>query len=219
MIKTKYFIANWKANKNLNDALLWFDFFLKNYQSQENKIIIICPPFPLIFPLKQKLKERKNLYFGSQDVSVFEEGSYTGEVTAKTLFGLVDFTLIGHSERRRYFFESEDSVHKKINLAKKYQIEPILCISDKNEFSSSVNDQLNFVAYEPLKAIGTGNNETIENILKFKNELQLRSKIKFLYGGSVNEKNYHQYLQNTSIDGMLVGTSSLDPKKFLSIIG
>jgi len=218
MIKTKYFIANWKANKNLNDAFLWFDFFSKNYQPQDNKIIIICPPLPLIFPLKQKAKNRKNLYFGSQDISVFEEGSYTGEVTAKTLFGLVDFTLIGHSERRRYFYESENSIHKKINLVKKYQIEPILCISDQKEFSPLISAQLNFVAYEPLKAIGTGNNETIEDILKFKNKLQLNPKMKFLYGGSVNEKNSHQYSQNTAIDGVLVGTSSLDPKKFLLII-
>jgi len=218
MIKTKYFIANWKANKNLNDAFLWFDFFSKNYQPQDNKIIIICPPLPLIFPLKQKAKNRKNLYFGSQDISAFEEGSYTGEVTAKNLFGLVNFTLVGHSERRRYFFEKESSINKKIILAKKYQIEPILCISDKDEFSSSFNDQLNFVAYEPLNAIGTGYNEDLNLVLKFKKDLNLKKEMKFLYGGSVDQKNSHQYLENGEIAGVLVGSSSLDPKNFLAII-
>jgi triosephosphate isomerase len=127
----KYFVANWKANKNLKEAKEWLNEFLKLYQPQENKMVIICPPFPLLTELRDKIYKVKNLKLGSQDLSFFEEGPYTGEVTAKTLQGIVDYALIGHSERRKYFKESSEIISKKIVFAKKYQIEPILCLSQE----------------------------------------------------------------------------------------
>jgi len=218
MRKTKYFIANWKANKNLDEALSWFDDFLINYRPEKEKIIIICPPFPLIFPLKQKIKKYNNIYLGTQDISAFEEGAYTGEVTAKNLFGLINFALVGHSERRRYFLENNDSVNKKIILAKKYQIEPILCISNQKELEPASKTRCNFVAYEPVGAIGTGKNEQLTQVIKFKKALNLDKKTRFFYGGSINEKNSFLYWKDNAIDGVLVGSASLDPKKFLAII-
>jgi len=126
----KYFIANWKAEKNLPEAIQWMDKFLSFPIGNLEYTIVICPPHPLLYPLKEKIKNCKNICLGSQDLSMYEQGTYTGEVTAKTLSGLVDYAIIGHSERIKYFSESEQSNTEKVRLAVKYNITPLLCIQD-----------------------------------------------------------------------------------------
>lgn len=209
-----YLIANWKANKNLSEALQWANFFKKNYFSSKNVKIIICPPLPLIYPLKENLKKLPNLYLGTQDLSFYEEGSYTGEVTAKTLGKLVDYAIIGHSERRIYFNETEEILEKKINLAIKYNIEPILCVRN---ISDKIFSNIKFIAYEPPSAIGTGKNEDIKKVIEIKEKLKLNQKFVFIYGGSVNESNIDEYLNSKKINGLLIGSASLDPKDFINI--
>ena len=104
----KYFVANWKANKNLTETTEWLKYFKDNFQPSDNITIILCPPFPLIYFTKEFLKSTNgNIYLGSQDLSFFEKGSYTGEITAFTLAGLVDYSIIGHHERRKYFKEND----------------------------------------------------------------------------------------------------------------
>ena len=213
----KYFVANWKANKNLKEAKEWLNEFLKLYQPQENKMVIICPPFPLLTELRDKIYKVKNLKLGSQDLSSFEEGPYTGEVTAKTLQGIVDYALVGHSERRKYFKESSEIISKKIVFAKKYQIEPILCLSQENDWQD--NNLVKIVVYEPIEAIGSGNNESPEKVIAFKEKIKLSVDNIYLYGGSVNQDNAKSYTQSDKIDGLLVGGSSLDPLSFFKIIG
>lgn len=220
----KYFIANWKANKNQPEAERWIDAFLKLYQPKEDRAVIICPPFPFLVNLKQKISQVKNLKLGAQDVSRFEQGTYTGEVTAKTLQGLVDYTLIGHSERRKHFSDSNESIHRKISLAKKYQIEPIVCFGDKKDLLNL--DSVNFVAFEPPWAISKGYEDSIrttiketpQNVLEVKKSLNLSSNRHFIYGGSVNPSNTPAYLKFDEIDGLLIGAASLDPVSFYKII-
>lgn len=217
----KYIIANWKANKNVNDALAWIDSFLKNDFSkiEEKATIIICPPYPLIPIIREKVGSFPFMKIGSQDISVFEWGPYTGEVTAKTLSQLVNYAIIGHSERRKYFKEDDQTLLKKCSLAKKYSITPLFCVRNENDFIPEDND---FIVYEPVSAIsdgtGYGTNEKIENVLMMKDKLMKTSNQKFIYGGSVNEMNALMYLNESIIDGVMVGGSSLDPNRFFQII-
>lgn len=211
----KYFIANWKANKNLAEASDWIDQFLKVYQPKPNSTVIICSPSPFLTVIKQKINQINNLKLGAQDISLYEE-AYTGEITAKSLAGLVDYVIIGHSERRKYFNENNETIAKKITLAKKYQVEPILCIRDENDWLT--DSEVKIIAYEPVYAIGTGNNEPIEKVIELKEKIKLSPDCVYLYGGSVNENNAKDYIQSDKIDGLLIGGASLDPLSFYKII-
>lgn len=220
----KYFIANWKANKNLDESEAYLDLLTQNLSQNQpvlNKLnggelkIILAPPVLFLPQLKLKMKDIKKIELAAQDISQFEEGAYTGEVTAKTLAGLVNYAIIGHSERREYFKEGEDILFKKAELAKKYEINPIFCIrSSEDKFPP----QINLLAYEPVSAIGTGNNENPNEVLKIKDQLNLNPTIAFIYGGSVSKENAKSYLQTGKIDGFLIGQASLDPLQFIGII-
>lgn len=211
----KYFIANWKANKNLNEAIQWIEKFLTLPLRDDGIKVVICPPYPLLYPLKEKIKNAKNVYLGTQDISSFESGSYTGEVSVKTLQGLTEYVIIGHSERRKYFNENGQTLFKKTQLAKTYGIEPIFCIRDEKD---ALPDLVKIVAYEPVYAIGSGNNEPVEKVLELKQKLNLPKPCSFIYGGSVSIDNATSYLDSPEIEGFLVGGASLNPDEFLKII-
>lgn len=210
----KYFIANWKANKNVSEADQWLKIFSQNYYPKENVTIIIAPPYPFLHIVHEVVRSLKNVFVAAQDISMYEEGNYTGEVSAKSLKGLVDYSIVGHSERRVNFNETDETIDKKIDLAHKYLLKTILCIRDGND---KIINETEIVAYEPIGAIGTGENVSVENIIALKNKLSLGDSIKFLYGGSVSDKNVAQYLQTDAIDGLLVGGASLDPVQFLKL--
>lgn len=224
----KYFIANWKANKTLEEITDWTNRFINllnsNTQARDrlskNDIrIIICPPNPFIIPLKEQLKKENSFSLGSQDVSQFEQGTYTGEVTAKNLKGLVEYVIIGHAERRKNFQENDQILFKKNFMAKKYGIKTIYCLGNATQ---SYPKDADFVSYDPSEAISTGDGKgqirSIEEILRIKNKLKLSSNVKYLYGGSVNEENVHQYFINSQIDGFIIGGASLDPSRFFQMI-
>lgn len=215
----KYFIANWKANKNLNETQAWVNEFLKQKPINAEVRIIICPPFSLLSPLKKMLEGQQNIAIGSQNISAFEGGTYTGEVTAHNLESIAGYTILGHSERKKYFHETEDEVKMKYTLARKYGIEPIYCVADS---IMPYPSDIKFLCYEPPSAISTGsgrgNNESLESILKAKQALKVTSKMKFIYGGSVNKDNAAEYLNSKEIDGFLIGGASLDPVHFYQII-
>ena len=220
----KYFIANWKAKKNLSQIDDWIKIFSEEINENpqlllklaNNQIkIIICPPFSLLFPLKNKLPKIPNLFLGSQDVSQFDEGSFTGEITAKNLVDFVNYTIIGHSERRKFFNETKEILVKKTALAKKYHLDPIFCIRDHRDF---IPEDCQIIAYEPVAAIGTGQNEPPEKVVVMKKKLKLPQKNVFIYGGSVDENNAQSYLNTNEIDGFLIGSASLDPQQFYEII-
>lgn len=212
----RYFVANWKANKNLNEAKNWLNVFLKIYRPQKEKKVILAPPFPFLALFKKIIDQKKiDLELASQDLSIYEEGSYTGEVTAKTLQGLVKYTIIGHSERRINFNETTNQIKNKINLAINYHIQPMLCLSKTSELIK--NQFIPFIVYEPIESIGTGYNKDQKSILLFRKKLNLKFNQLFFYGGSVNKDNIKEY-SSRKINGFLIGTASLNPTEFYQVI-
>lgn len=219
----RYIIANWKASKNLKEAGEWvkaFSALLKKDKKvlqklEKNEIaIIICPSHHLIYSVKQALPNFPNLKLGAQDVSFFERGSYTGEIPASTLADLVEFAIIGHSERRKYFKETNNIVEQKTILALDNNIQPIVCVRDEHDL---IPDKVSIVAYEPVHAIGTGKNEDPNRVVEMKQKLHLSQDTIYLYGGSVSEENIRLY-KDVSIKGFLVGTSSFNHHTFYNLI-
>lgn len=223
----KYFIANWKANKTLTESLLWVDAFISKFNQTPHLVnkarddlfkIIICPPFPHIYPLSQKIKDYKNIHIGAQDVSNIEKGTYTGETTAFNLSGMVNYAIIGHSERRKHYLETQNMVLSKFNLAARNNINGFFCIG-------SLDDQLpqniKFICWEPPESISTGDGKggykSLNDIVNFKNQIPLKE-FSFIYGGSVNEDNAKEYTQSGKIDGFIIGGASLDPHRFHSLL-
>lgn len=213
-----YFIANWKAEKNLNDSLEWARSFstLSQKYNYQNVQIVICPPLAFLSSVKSILQPLiPSIKFGAQNISQFNNGKFTGEITAQMLKDLIDYVIIGHSERRTNNNETDISVKLKVEQAYQNGIKSIVCVSEPTQ---KIPDKTNIVAYEPLSAIASGNNYPVESVVKFKKSLNISNATNFIYGGSVNKNNINTYLQNSEIDGFLIGTASLDPKEFFNIL-
>ena len=217
---SKIFIANWKSNKNEAEVLEW----LKNFdaaQVPDAAEVIIAPSFQLLTIVKEHLESPLKL--AAQDVSSMPMGSYTGAVNAQQLKDSgTEYVIVGHSERRRYFHETHADVAKKIDEAIANGLKPILCVDEdyvqeQADALSSTDIPGLIVAYEPLSAIGTGNNapadQVTEVIEKIKN---LFGDVPVLYGGSVDERSVHEYLLIS--DGVLVGGASLEPDSFQKVV-
>lgn len=220
----KYIIANWKANKTYDEAQEWIAMFstlMKEDAGIQEKLqsdalhIIICPPAPFIFSLANAVGEMQNVTIGAQDISSIEEGAFTGEVSVKSIEFGAGCTLLGHSERRSIFNETEENLAKKVALAKKYNIDPILCIRGTQD---TIHEGVAMIAYEPVESIGTGKNMSAAEVLEKKKTFALPQDCIFIYGGSVNEQTCVEYLQSSEIGGLLVGGASLVPETFLGII-
>ena len=228
------FIANWKLNGNIE----FIDDYYQRLSNNTQNCVVICPPNIYLNRIKAN---NKNLFSGSQDVSMFNDGAYTGELSASMLFdNNVKFCLVGHSERRKYFNETDKIIKlKSSNLIEK-QIIPVICVGEtleeKNkkqtkdvittQIEHSIPDISDFnntiIAYEPIWAIGTGltpSLEDIEEVHEFiKNINKKYNKFKILYGGSVNASNSLDINGLKNVDGCLVGGASLKVNEFNSII-
>jgi triosephosphate isomerase len=202
----------------------------------------IAPPICNLQPLKKQFSE---INFGSQNVSSFSHGAYTGEVSASMLKDLqVSFCIVGHSERRKYFHETDEIIAKKMDLLVTEKITPILCVGEtltekENQQTEKVLfSQLEkglqlvkdrsfdlFVAYEPVWAVGSSIPATPDLAEKILLKLQAEVKkicphvhLKLLYGGSVNQENIDEYLKYNVIDGVLVGGAALEEKTFKNFL-
>lgn len=210
----RYIFANWKANKNFEEARQWIYTFQREYKAHEDVTLGIFPPFPFISYLQGKLKDCKNVFIGAQTLSTFEKGNYTGEVTATSLEGVVRYSIVGHSERRTIFGETHEQLVEKIKQAITHSIIPVFCVRNERD---TVPPGVKFVAYEPIEAIGTGLNEPVDQTIAMKKKMRLPPDAIFIYGGSVNEKNASEYFATGEIDGFLVGKACLDPMQFIQI--
>lgn len=222
-MKKLFIVGNWKSNKTLQQTEAWFAEFSPPTGGLQflNKEVIICPPFTVLASLKSSIINHKSpIKLGAQDISPFDEGAYTGEVNGKQIKEFADYVLIGHSERRKNFGETNEIIDQKIQQAVKFGLIPIICISDTNE----VNDKwkmLNgecIIAYEPLFAIGTGTPDTPENADKMAQKIKEVCNVPVIYGGSVTDKNVSLFTNMSNIDGVLPGKASLDPHVFVSLI-
>lgn len=220
-MKKLYIVANWKSNKTVSEATEWIERFKIQESRIKNKEIVVCPSFTSLPVLKSLIMNHKsNIKLGAQDISPFDEGAYTGEISGKQIKEFADYCLVGHSERRKNFGEDEEIILQKIDQAIKSNIVPILCISDTNQIQNTKYKILitkMIIAYEPLFAIGTGSPDTPENADKVASEIKKITDVPILYGGSVIEGNVQSFTKMPNIDGVLVGGASLDAQQFVSI--
>lgn len=218
-MKKTFIIANWKSNKTILQTEEWFRTINNSPVTfnKEEKEVVVCAPFTLLPKVKELTVNCKlSIAVGAQDISPFDEGSYTGEVNGKQIKEYADYVIIGHSERRTNFKEDDEILEKKVEMARKYNIVPIFCIQDK---ATKIPRNIEIVAYEPVSAIGTGNPDTPQNANEVAKYVKQNAKVRYvLYGGSVTSKNVKDFTQMPEVDGVLVGGSSLDVQEFNSII-
>lgn len=233
-------IGNWKMNKTLSETKEFFTEFNSLYTNNKNKIISnldFAVAVPFINTTAFELNKTE-LQLAVQNISQFEKGAYTGEISAQMLLEQkVKYAIVGHSERRQYFKETDQDVNAKTQQAIKNNIIPVVCVGEtleeyeKNQTNQVIEHQLKhslqnvdlskiIIAYEPIWAIGTGKTATPEQaqkVCKFIREKTDKNAL-ILYGGSVNPENIEQLLNQSDIDGALVGGASLKADSFIKLL-
>jgi len=239
--------GNWKMNKTVSEAV-GFIFDLKNLISDVTDVeIVIAPPFLAIYSAAQAAKDT-NIYVSAQDLFWEEKGAYTGAISPGMLVDVgCKYVIVGHSERRQYFAENNETVNKKIKAALKHGLVPILCVGESinqresgetfNIIETQVTEGLSclsssemesiVIAYEPVWAIGTGKTATgeqaedvhdfIRGVLR-KLYGDIADHTRILYGGSVKPENIDELMTKPNIDGALVGGASLKAEEFAGIV-
>ena len=212
-------VANLKSYKDENEAKTWLDEFAKINDlglDLTQKEIIICPAFTQLFSFFSYFSlHNVNVSLGAQNVSPFPEGAYTGEVNAKQIRDFVEYVLIGHSERRINFNETDDMLIKKVALSLQQNLAPIFLVKSQEDI---VPQGVQIVAYEPTFAIGTGTTDTPENADAAANMLKSKNSMQVLYGGSVTAENVKSFTTKNNIDGVIVGGASLEAEELIKII-
>jgi triosephosphate isomerase len=239
-------IGNWKMNGNLAENEKLLNAISTSSVSKGNIAVVVCPPSIYIAQVSQLLSQSK-IKYGAQNVSAYERGAYTGEVSTTMLQGFgCSYVLLGHSERRCLNHESDEQIADKFSAAVQAKITPVLCIgetltqrqSDETflviaEQISTVVEQVGIqafehavIAYEPIWAIGTGETASPEQAqavhAKVRHQLAeyditIADNIPIIYGGSVNANNADSLFKQKDIDGALVGGASLSADAFINI--
>jgi triosephosphate isomerase (TIM) len=242
-----YLAANWKMNKTVEETEAFLGEFLAGAPGPDGPEVVVCPPFPSL-KVAAELCAQSAVRVGAQNMHEAPDGAYTGEVSAAMLLELgVAAVILGHSERRALFAESDETLARKVPAALAAGLEPILCVGetererDAGETEAVLERQLVadlaevssadlagvVVAYEPVWAIGTGRTATpeqAEDAIRFIRELvrrrseQAAAQIRVLYGGSVKPDNAAELLGRPEIDGALVGGASLVAADFAAIV-
>ncbi len=240
-------VANWKMNLNVHEASLFLHKLDKTVKSRRAAEVILAPTMLALQTLSVQLDYRK-FKLAAQNLYWRDHGAFTGEVSAYQLKGIVQYAIIGHSERRHIFHERERDIRNKVQAALRNGIKPILCIGETvseradGETTEVVHDQLTsglanvtaeelkniVIAYEPVWAIGTGDNATPHDVITAERSIRRHlahlygrkaaSQVRLLYGGSVTTDTAATYLAIAGIDGLLVGGASLDAVGFSQIV-
>jgi triosephosphate isomerase len=247
MARKPIIAGNWKMNKTVAEAVSLVKELRDLVEDVSGREIIVCPPFTALSSVKAELFS-SNICVGAQNLYYEEKGAFTGEISPLMLKELCSHVIIGHSERRAIFNETNESVNKKIKIALKAGLTPILCVGEKLEERESgktndvVKDHIEnglrdlsnkdmsqvIIAYEPVWAIGTGKTATpeqaeevhvfIRGLLENMFDKDIADKTRILYGGSVKPENVKELMAKENIDGALVGGASLDAKIFSKVI-
>ena len=246
-MRKKVIAGNWKMNMLPDETIRFIDELTPLVKNTENEVILCVPYTDLFYALLAA--QNTNIKIGAQNMHWEENGAYTGEISGKMLKAInADYVIIGHSERREYFAETDETVNKKLKSAFKYGLKPILCVGEtlNQREEGMANDVVNtqiekdlqglepnqvqntIIAYEPIWAIGTGKTATSEdanNMIK-----NIREKISNMYGqniangviiqygGSVKSANAKELFSMSDIDGGLVGGASLKAEEFSKIV-
>jgi triosephosphate isomerase len=240
--------GNWKMYKTVGEAVELVNGLKEELKGESAVDIVVCPPFTAIAPVADALKGT-NIGYGAQDMYWEEEGAFTGEVAPKMITDLgCGFCIIGHSERRAYFGETNATVNRKVKAALKHGLTPIMCVGERLEERDSgktfdvVKDHVEgglaglakedvskiIIAYEPVWAIGTGRTATPEQAQEVHNFIRhmlgdmfgeaVSSQVRIQYGGSVKPDNVKAIMAGADIDGALVGGASLKVKDFAELV-
>ena len=247
-MRKKLLAANWKMNKTPDETLAYFHEFLPLVARHDRDEIVVCPPYTDV-SVAVEAARGSNVAIGVQSVHWKMDGAYTGEISAPMLLSLgVTHVIIGHSERRQYFGETDDTVNLRLKTALESGLTPICCVGEVLEEREAglCDDVLRrqcvrafhaisakkaaklVVAYEPVWAIGTGKTATpqiaAEAHAVIRREAaevfgaEFAAQLRILYGGSVKPDNAAELMAQEEIDGALVGGASLDPKSFAAIV-
>jgi len=247
-VRKKVIAANWKMFKTPDQARDFFRDFLPMVAGHDRDEIVVCPPF-LDIPTSVEAAKGSNVAIGAQDMHWEKEGAYTGEICCSMLHAVgVTHVIIGHSERRQFFGETDDVVNLKLKAALEAGLTPIACVGEVLEEREAglTEDVLRrqclrafhaisgkkasklIVAYEPVWAIGTGKTATPQMAADAHTLIRTEAakafgeefagNLRILYGGSVKPENAKALMSESEIDGALVGGASLDPKSFAAIV-
>ncbi|MEH7107793.1 triose-phosphate isomerase [Bacillus sp. JJ1764] len=240
--------GNWKMNKTLSEAKSFAEEVKGLVPASEKMESVICAPALFLQSLVETTKGT-NVKIGAQNMHFEESGAFTGEISPKALADLgVQYVIIGHSERREMFNETDETVNKKALAAFKYNLTPIVCCGETLEqrengetmnlvgsqiekaLAGMTDDQVKqtVIAYEPIWAIGTGKSSTsadanevcahIRQVIAKQFSQDIANEVRVQYGGSVKPENIKEYMAQSDIDGALVGGASLEPQSFLQLL-
>jgi len=237
--------GNWKMNTTLAEAKVLVDAMRPRLEAVTGVEVVLCPPFISLAAVRAHLHGSRVL-IGAQNMYFMEKGAYTGEISPLMLQGLADYVIIGHSERREYFGETDDLVAKKVRAALDHGLKPIMCVGERlNEYEAGrteevVSKQVRgglagvqdlgglVIAYEPVWAIGTGKPATgsganqvigmIRGIVQSLFGAEAATALRIQYGGSVAPDNIREFMAQPEIDGALVGGASLKADAFVDIV-
>ena len=249
-MRRKLIAGNWKMNKDLNSSVELAksisDGLNKDFLNKSD--VLICPPFISVSKIYDLIKNT-GIKLGAQNMYFKDDGAFTGEISATMLISAgCEFVILGHSERRQYFHETDHIINLKVKKALSAGLIPILCVGETLEqreegiHEKVVDEQITFclkeiskediskviIAYEPVWAIGTGKTATPEQANQMHKKIResisniygddVAQNIRILYGGSVNDKNASELFSQSDINGGLIGGASLKPDQFLTII-
>jgi triosephosphate isomerase len=237
--------GNWKMNTSITEAKNLVKEIQAELIPDDGVEVVLCPPFVSLEAVK-KLTEDSRISLGAQNIYCEEKGAYTGEISPLMLIDLCQYVIIGHSERRQYFYESGELISKKVLAAVKSGLRPILCVGENlkeyeagqtrevvtRQLSSSMIgvDRIDTltIAYEPVWAIGTGRAATgkqadetiglIRSLITSRYGASATAAMRILYGGSVTSTNIAEFVSQPEIDGALVGGASLKAREFANIV-
>ena len=246
-MRKKVIAGNWKMNKLPNETITFFEELAPLVENTKNEVIICAPYTDLFYAILSA--QNTNIKIGAQNMHWEENGAYTGEISPQMLKSIgAEYVIIGHSERRQYFAETDETVNKKVKAAHNVGLKPIVCVGETlsqresgkakeivtNQIKSGLKDltkneiMSTIVAYEPIWAIGTGKTATKEDanetIKWIREELENiygkenADKVIIQYGGSVKSENAKELFEMSDIDGGLVGGASLKPDEFAKIV-
>ncbi len=247
MVRKKLIVGNWKMNLNVHEASLFVHRLGQSIHRHPDVEVALAPTLLALQPLSLQI-HRYHFKLVSQNFYWSDSGAFTGEVSAAQLRGLVDYGIIGHSERRHIFHEHDKDIRAKVQASIRNNITPILCIGEtahehtEGETNAVLHDQLvgglanvtsneiehMVIAYEPVWAIGTGKNasphDVIHAVRAIRRQIshlygqQASEAVRILYGGSVKAESAADYMAIEGVDGLLVGGASLDERAFAAII-
>ncbi len=250
-MRTPVMAANWKMHKTIPDTIGFIDTFITLVRDiPQDREIVIAPPFTALETVCRAFLGRKNLHVAAQNMHYEEKGAFTGEISPVMLSDLgVSMVILGHSERRHVFGESNELISRKVVSAISHDIKPIFCIGETLEqreagdtvkvLESQLSEGLSqvsesdmenvIVAYEPVWAIGTGKTATPDQAQDAHDSVRawisehfnsgIAEQIRILYGGSVKPENVNELMALPDVDGALVGGAALDPHSFAAIAG